>query len=106
MKNLLRLLTVVVVTASIFLLLPSQLRAVDHPWDDRPGDSTSLGTKNPIANNPPKPRVPTITRIIDTIRGLIGDLRAVLIDGKDKIEVPDQNGDPPRKSTRFSAPRK
>jgi len=81
--NLLKLLTVVVFAASIFLLLPAAAQAVDHPWDDRPTDTTTVGWKPESgATDTPRPNTPVITRIFEWTRFFILEVKSVFIGGE------------------------
>lgn len=84
--NLLKVFITVVIAASLSLLYFDSALAVDHPWDDSKGDSsTTVGTVYQQGN--PKPIGPTIiSRISDWTRLLFFEIKSVLI-GEMKGEV-------------------
>lgn len=49
--NLLKIAFLVIIAASIALLLSNQAAALDHPWDDRPTDTTT--TTSDVVNGSP-----------------------------------------------------
>ncbi len=86
--NLLKLLTLVVFTASISLLLPTSAQAVDHPWDDRPTDTTTVGYKPQNGSTDgPKPNTPIITRIIEWTRLFFLEVRSVFLGNSVKSDL-------------------
>ncbi len=86
--NLLKLLTLLVFTASISLLLPKAAQAVDHPWDDRPTDTTTVGYKPQNGSTDgPSPNAPIITRIIEWTRTFFLEVRSVFLGNNAKSEL-------------------
>ncbi len=51
--NLLKITFLVIITASVALLLSSQATALDHPWDDRPTDTTTASNSSENIGNDP-----------------------------------------------------
>jgi hypothetical protein len=90
--NLLKVLMLVCLAASLSLLIPVTARANDHPWDDNTVDTTRLQgavtyVKTDNAGNPPKPFVdtPFIQRISDWIRGKLREVHHLFY-GQEKLE--------------------
>ena len=80
--NLLKVLMLVCLAASLSLLIPVTARANDHPWDDNTGDSTRLQgavttVKTDDAGSTPKPFIdtPIFQRISDWLRGKLREAR-------------------------------
>lgn len=80
--NLLKVLMLVCLAASLSLLIPVNAHAVDHPWDDNTPDSsrvtgeTGFGRNN--AGDTPRPFItPIVHRISDWARGVIRDVRDI-----------------------------
>ena len=91
--NLLKVLTLVCLAASLSLLIPVTARANDHPWDDNTVDTTNVQGANTTvradnAGNTPRPLIdtPIIQRISDWIRGKLREVRQVF-SGQDKQET-------------------
>lgn len=87
--NLLRLLITVVITASISFLLTKPLQAVDHPWDDMKGDTTTIVGSHPnVGNEPSETTTPTIISSIGNwTRLFFIEVKRVLIGFSEKNEV-------------------
>jgi hypothetical protein len=89
--NLLKVLMLVCLAASLSLLIPVTSRANDHPWDDNTPDSTSLqGSITPAKTDDGgiiKPFVdaPIIQRISGWVRGVFREVQQVF-SGQDKQE--------------------
>ena len=91
--NLLKVLMLVCLAASLSLLIPVTARANDHPWDDNTVDTIrTQGVINIVkpddAGNSPKPFVdtPIIQRISDWIRGKLREAHQIF-SGQDKQET-------------------
>jgi hypothetical protein len=91
--NLLKVLLLVCLAASLSLLIPVTSRANDHPWDDNTPDTTRLQevtntVKTDGADNTPKPFIvtPIIQRISDWVRGILRDAH-VIFSGQEKQET-------------------
>lgn len=91
--NLLKVLMLVCLAASLSLLIPVTVRAVDHPWDDNNADSARvLGAVTTVrtddAGNTLKPFVdtPIVQRISDWVRGKLREARQIF-SGQDKQET-------------------
>lgn len=98
--NLLKVFIIVVMTASISLLLSSKLQAVDHPWDDNKGDTTTIVGSTPDIGNEPRPIfVTSITsRILAWTRIFFLEIKSVLLG----VEKNDISVRPPAGNTRKS----
>lgn len=93
--NLLRVLITVVITASISFLLTKPLHAVDHPWDDNKGDTTTIvGAQPHVDVEQPATSTPTIvSRIGNWTRLLFLEIKNVLVGSKrDEIAVKPPTG--------------
>lgn len=94
--NLLRLLITVVITASISFLLTKPLQAVDHPWDDNKGDTTTIvGSLPNVGNETNETTTPTIiSRLGNWTRLFFIEIKSVLIgfSGKDEVSVKPPTG--------------
>ena len=79
--NLLKAFIIVVMTASISLLLSSKLQAVDHPWDDNKGDTTTIVGSTPQIGNEPRPVIVTsiTSRFIAWTRIFFLEIKSVLL---------------------------
>jgi len=90
--NLLKVLMLVCLAASLSLLIPVTARATDHPWDDNTGDTTRLAgaiaVKSDDAGNISKPFIdtPIIQRISDWVRGKLREVREIF-SGQDVRET-------------------
>jgi hypothetical protein len=91
--NLLKVLMLVCLAASLSLLIPVTACANDHPWDDNTVDTTRLqsvvttvrpgdagGTSIPVVG------IPFVQRISDWVRGKLGEVRQIF-SGQDKQET-------------------
>ena len=78
--NLLKLLFVVVLTASLTVILSNSAHAVDHPWDDRPTDTTTVGNRPESGSSTnPVPTVPVISRIIEWTRLMFLEIKGIFV---------------------------
>ncbi len=79
--NLLKLFITVVITASISFLLTKPLQAVDHPWDDLKGDTTTIvGSQPKTGNDVDETATPTIvSRIGNWTRLFFLEIKNVLV---------------------------
>lgn len=86
--NLLKVFIAVVMTASISLLLSSNLQAVDHPWDDNKGDTTTIVGASPQVGDTPRPVVTTsiTSRFFEWARIFFLEIKGVLL-GVEKTDV-------------------
>jgi hypothetical protein len=91
--NLLKVLMLVCLAASLSLLIPATARTADHPWDDNTGDSTRLEgavttVKADDAGSTLKPFVdtPIFQRISDWVRGKLREVRQIF-SGQDMRET-------------------
>jgi hypothetical protein len=91
--NLLKVLMLVCLAASLSLLIPVTVHASDHPWDDNTVDTTFLQggatiAKEDAAGNTPKPVVdiPIIQRISIWAHGWLREVRQIF-SGQDKQET-------------------
>ena len=88
--NLLKMLMLVCLAASLSLLVPVTARANDHPWDDNTLDSTRLqsNVRTDDAGNTPRPFFdnPIFQRISDWVRGRLREVRQIF-SGQDKQET-------------------
>jgi hypothetical protein len=91
--NLLKMLMLVCLAASLSLIIPVTACANDHPWDDYTGDSTRLqgavtNVKADDAGSIPKPFVdtPIFQRISDWLRGKLREARQIF-SGQDVRET-------------------
>jgi hypothetical protein len=88
--NLLKMLMLVCLAASLSLIIPVTACANDHPWDDNTGDSTRLQgayttVKADDAGSIPEPFVdtPLLQRISDWLLGKFREARQIF-SGQDK----------------------
>jgi hypothetical protein len=91
--NLLKVLMLVCLAASLSLLIPVTARASDHPWDDNTADSTRLQSAVSIVKTgdsviAPIPTVgtPVVKRISDWVRGKLREARQIF-SGQDVQET-------------------
>jgi hypothetical protein len=91
--NLLKVLMLVCLAASLSLLIPGTIRASDHPWDDNTADTTRLQESGTTVKADgdvgiPKPFVdtPIIQRISDWVRGKLREALQIFA-GKSKQET-------------------
>jgi hypothetical protein len=91
--NLLKVLMLICLAASLSFLIPVTVHASDHPWDDNTVDTTRLQggvttVKEDVAGNTPKPIVdiPIIQRISDWVHGRLREVRQIF-SGQDKQEA-------------------
>ncbi len=77
--SLLKVLTLVVCTVSLAILLPTTVKAVDHPWDDRSLDSSHVTgeVNNGNSVEPPRPYVdePIIQKFFTWTRQWLREVR-------------------------------
>lgn len=79
--NLLKLTFILVLAASATLLLTQSAHAIDHPWDDRQDDTTTLAHSSTIGgNNPePVPSRPILERVQKWFRSFYFEIKRYVI---------------------------